>query len=80
MMDVMTNKPVTVFVGEKGVSTIRLPVSQLEQVKQLLSSHDVYHWVSENYFSWDGGPQTTIIYLRLGTDPAKVQAILDSVP
>ena len=79
MIDATTNKPLRVLTGRTW-SIIEVPVSRLEEVQRLLDRHGIRYWVSEDAFSFNGGPEESTITLNPGTDPQAVQAILDSVP
>jgi hypothetical protein len=78
MTDLTTKKPMSV-VGGPPMPYLRLPFSQLDDVRKLLKSHNVFHWDDERAFSWDGGPEMTVIYFGHAGNAAAVQAILDSV-
>lgn len=79
MTDATTKKPLRVSTEGTAGPYIRLPVSQLEEVRRLLDGHSIRYWVNENAISWDGGPYFTVINLGREGDAAAVQAILDSV-
>jgi hypothetical protein len=80
MTDVMTNKPLRLGLLSTGGSEMRLPASQLDAVRQLLDAHGVTYWVDDSQISFDGGPYLAYIHVSNRTAPAKVQALLDSVP
>jgi hypothetical protein len=80
MIDTTTKKPLRVETDGEGRSYIDLPATQVEEVRRLLESHGIRHWVLEDILSWNGGPFEAIIYLGRGADPQAVQTVLDSVP
>lgn len=80
MIDVVTNQQIRVAAPPDGNPALRLPYSQVDDVKRLLDRHGIRYWVDSHIISMSGGPYMSSIYLYRATDPAKVQAILDSVP
>ena len=58
---------------------IRLPFSQLDELKRELDSHGIRYRVRENIVSLEGGPYMAVLYLDRGTNAQTVQAILDGV-
>lgn len=58
---------------------IRVPFSQLEEVKQTLDGSRIRYWVGENAISLDGGPEFVVIDLGRAADASAIQAVLDSV-
>jgi hypothetical protein len=80
MIDVTTNKPLLVTDAGQGASYIRLAMSQLDEVRQLLDKHGIQYWLSEHIISFDGGPAKTNIHISRRSGPAATQAALDSVP
>ena len=56
-----------------------VPVSQLEEVKALLSRNRITYWVDENAISLNGKPEITVINLGRGANAGAVQNVLDSV-
>ncbi len=79
MLDVTTNKPLHVWGDGSAWPWIVLPVSQLDQVRQLLDSHGIRYEVNDEVISMNDGPETAHIALGRGTDGKAVQAILDSI-
>jgi hypothetical protein len=80
MIDVTTKRPIHITTEGTSRPYIRLPVSQLTEVQQLLDNHGIRYWVEENFLSYNGGPEKAIIDLGRGADAGAVQAIFDSVP
>jgi hypothetical protein len=78
MIDATTKKPLRVSNEYPPAPYIRLPLSQLDEVRRLLDNHQIGYWVREYTISLDGGPERTVINLNPGTDVTTVQAILDS--
>jgi len=79
MNDATTQQPLSVSTDGTAGPYIMVPVSQLDEVKQLLDSHRIRYWVDENAISLNGAPEITVINLGRGGDALAVQAILDSV-
>ena len=80
MTDVTMAKPLHVSTEGRVRPIIELPFNQIEDVRRLLDSHGISHWVSEHVLSFNGGPEMAKIYFVRGADAAPIQAILDSVP
>src|SRR5206468_4161975 len=78
MIDTTTKKPLHVRVSGERVY-LKLPFSQVGEIRPLLDSRGVRYWLSPNVLSVNGGPPTTTIYFHLGSDQATIQAILDTV-
>jgi hypothetical protein len=79
MTDAATRKPLRVLTDGGAGPYIMLPFTQLDDVRRLLDSRAIGHWVQEEVISFNGGPEIAVINLGRGTDVAAVQAILDSV-
>ena len=80
MIDVTTSRPLRVSTEGTAGPYIRVPVSQLEEIRLLFEDREIRHRVQENVISLDGGPEIAVIDLGRGADPNAVQAILDSAP
>ncbi len=79
MTEQTTRKPITLLVGDRGHASIHLLGNRMEEVKDLLTKNGVTFWVSENYFSRNGGPEYGHIYLSIKTDIELVRTLLDSI-
>ena len=79
MIEQTIGKPITLNVGDRGYASIHLLASRLPEVRDILTKNGVNFWVSENYFSRNGGPEYGHIYLSIKTDIEKVRALLDSI-
>lgn len=79
MIDAETKKLLRVWGEESEWPWTVLPVSQLDEVRQLLDKHGIQYTVAEHYLSVNEGPFVAFIRLKRGTDGKAVQAILDSV-
>ena len=79
MIDVMTEKPLSVSTDGTVGPYIMVPFSQLGDLRRLLDSHSVRYWVDENVISLNGGPEVALVNLGRGADATRLQAILDSV-
>ncbi len=77
MIDSTTGKPLLVGCIETPWPYIDVAVSQLDEVRQLLTANGIRHWVSENYVSMNDGPFVAEINLGRGVDATAVQEILD---
>jgi hypothetical protein len=79
MIDAETNKPVRVLLDAAGEPYIRLSPTALERVRPLLSENNISYWVDHWAISIDDKPFEMMVYIRRGTDPGAVQAVLDRV-
>jgi hypothetical protein len=79
MIDTSTSERLLVCTEGSMGPFIELPLSQLDQVKQLLDDHGIYYWVAEDVVSWDDGPEIAELNLGRKGDAQAVQALLDSV-
>jgi hypothetical protein len=80
MTDTTTRRPLRVSTDGTTRPYIRLPFSQVDDVRRLLDDHHIDYWVEEDVISLNGGPEVAVIDLGREGDAAAVQAILDSVP
>jgi hypothetical protein len=80
MIDTLTNKPLYVSTDGNAGPYIMLPESQLEKVKNHLDVNNISYWVDEEAISLDGKPEVAVINLGHGSDPEKIQNILDNIP
>jgi hypothetical protein len=78
MTDTTTQQRLQVLTEGTAGPYIRVPDSQLDEVKRLLDDNQIFHWVEENSISLDGGPYMTVINLGREGNAAVVQAILDN--
>jgi len=79
MTDVVTKKPLLVEIDQTVGPYLRLGVSQLEAIRQMLDQHNIHYRVDEYAISFNGAPETTLIYFGRKGNAQTVQAILDSV-
>lgn len=79
MTEQTTRKPIRLNVGDGGHASIHLLASRMEEVKNLLTKNGVTFWVSENFFSRNGGPEYGHIYLSIKTDIELVRTLLDLI-
>jgi hypothetical protein len=77
MIDLTTRKPLRVSTDSAARSYIDVPASQLDELCSLLDQHQILYTVQDEVISLNGGPETGIVNLARGSDPAIVQAILD---
>jgi hypothetical protein len=78
MTDTTTDRPIRVSVDEKSGPYIKVPVELLEKVRAVLLENEIPHWVEHIAISVDGAPAETVINIRRGTDPRRVQDLLDA--
>lgn len=78
MTDTTTQQPLRVSTDGTAGPYIMLPLSQLDEVKRLLDSNGIRHWVEENAISLDGAPYIVVVNLGREADAAAVQVLLDS--
>jgi hypothetical protein len=78
MVDAMYGKRLQVEGGvEGGPYSIRLPLSQLEEVRGMLDRHEISYWVDSAAISINRGPARISIHLGWNNDPVQIQSILD---
>jgi hypothetical protein len=77
MIDTSTGRRLNVSVDGNAGPYIILPLERLNVVKKLLDKHKIRYWVDEEVISIDSGPEVAFLNLAHGTDPKKVQQILD---
>jgi hypothetical protein len=78
MTDATTQQRLRVSTDGTAGPYIMLPVTQLDEVKQLLDSKRIRYWVEENAISWEGAPYVAVINLGREGDADAVQTVLDS--
>ena len=79
MIDTMTNKPIRFRTPENVPATILRPRDQVDAVTNLLETNGIRFWADHLSVSFDGKPYVSTVPLRTGSDPERVQAVLDSV-
>jgi hypothetical protein len=79
MIDSMTQKTIRVSTDGTAGPYIMVPVDQLEQVRHLLSSNDIPHWIDHNAISVDGRPAVAVINLGKKIDSRRIQTLLDGI-
>jgi hypothetical protein len=79
MLDTQAGRKIRVSTAGNTFPFIMVPVSLVDLVRDILTSHDISHWVESGSVSFDGRPAIAIINLGLGVDVARTQAILDQV-
>jgi hypothetical protein len=77
MINVVTNKPLRVQNEGTAGPYIRLPESQLEEVREMLDRHGISYWVAETRTSVDGKPFNAVINFGRKGDPEVIQRIID---
>jgi hypothetical protein len=80
MIDTTTDKTLYVSTDGGAGPYIMVPVAQLEKVRTVLDTNSVPYWVDEEAISLDGKPEVAVINLGHGSDPRRVQSLLDSTP
>jgi hypothetical protein len=77
MTDTSTSERLRVATDGTAGPYIMLPLSQLDEVRELLNRQEIPFWVDSHAISLDGEPLIAVINLGLYGDASKVQAILD---
>ena len=77
MNDLTTKQPLHVSTNSAARPYIRLPVSQVNGVRQLLDEHGIAYSVDNYAISLDGAPEVTYIDLGRDGDAKRVQQLLD---
>jgi hypothetical protein len=77
MNDAQTQKPLRVRTDEIAAPYLRVPFSQLDQLRERLNRHAIRYWVDSQVISVDGGPEIAYVNFDRRNDPARIQAILD---
>jgi hypothetical protein len=77
MPETPTRRTLRVWTDGGPIAYIRLPVSRVDEVREILTKHGVSHWAESLAVSLDGRPPMTVINLGRGVDAARVQALLD---
>lgn len=80
MIDTTSRQPLYVSTDGDAAPYIMVPVVQLDKVTALLAASNISYWVDEEAISLDGKPEVAVINLRHGSNPARVQSLLDSIP
>ena len=78
MIDTSNQRPIQVLTPESAGPYLRIPLSQLEQVRELLRVNDISHWVAHQAISVNGRPAVIVVNLSKKTDPVRVQELLDA--
>ena len=78
MMESNTRQPLKVSTDGTAGPYIMVPVPQLDELKNLLGTHQVPFWVDEDAISLDDGPFIAVVNLSTDPSPAEVQGILDN--
>ncbi len=79
MIHTMNKEPLNVSTEGTAGPFIRVPVSQLDEISQVLDKNSIHYWVEENVISLNGGPEIAVVNFGRGADVAAVRAALDSV-
>ena len=77
MKDQIMAVPLRVAVDEIVGPYIRLPYSQLEDIRRVLEGQNIRYTVQENIVSLSGGPFFVVVNLGRDADATAVQSILD---
>jgi hypothetical protein len=78
MIDSSTHKPIRVSSDGRSGPYLMVSVGQLDQVRKVLRDNDIPHWVDHHAISVDGRPAVAVVNLSKGSDPCRVQALLDA--
>jgi hypothetical protein len=77
MIDAQTRKPLRLETDEIALPLLRVPVDQLDEVRDRLNCHSIRYWVDTQMVSIDNGPYIAFVIFDRREDPARIQAILD---
>jgi hypothetical protein len=77
MIDAETKKPIRIKTDEIALPSLRVPVEQLDQLRERLNRHSIRYWVETRVISIDNGPYIAYVIFDRRDDPARIQAILD---
>jgi hypothetical protein len=80
MINMITRQPLRVSTDGEAGPYIMVPAAQLDKVEALLEANQVPFWVDEEVLSLDGKPEVGVINLGRGSNPARVQSLLDGLP
>jgi hypothetical protein len=79
MVDVTNQERIVVSTnGDPAFPYIMLPLDQVAAVETMLRENGIDYWVASQAISINNRPFTSIINLGRGTDPVRVQALLDA--
>jgi hypothetical protein len=77
MIDAETQKPLRIRTYEDAPALLRVPMEQLDQVRECLNRHSIRYWVDRQAISIDNGPYIAFVNFDRREDPTRIQAILD---
>ncbi len=80
MTDATTKAPLRVIPAEGTGPYLRLPLSQLADVRRLLDSHGIRYWPDPEAISMNGGPPIAYINFSRTVEAETVQDLLDRQP
>ena len=78
MIDIETQKPISVHVEGDAGPYLMVPLPQLHDVQRVLEMHEIAFTVSRDAIQLDGKPFIAIIDFDRATDTARIQAVLDA--
>ena len=78
MIDSTTKQPIQVRTEDPLRPYLVVPDSQLDQVSALLTSNGVRFRVDHLRIAFNGKPPVAYIWISRGTDPDRVQTVLDT--
>ncbi len=79
MTDTTTLQPIRVLTDTEDDPYFKLPYAQVDRVRSILETNSIRFWVDRHVISFDGKPYVASIWIGRGTDPRRVQALLDAV-
>ncbi len=80
MLDSYTRKPIRVQAYDPERPFMDVRSDQKAAITKLLTDNGIRYEASDYHISINREPPTVAIYMARGTDPARVQALLDAVP
>jgi len=78
MMNTSAQRPLVVLDGGAAGPYIMLPLTQVENVRAILDSHDVSYWVDTWAVSLDENPYMTVINISAKFDVDSIQRMIDA--
>ena len=79
MIDTSTKTPLRVWPGGTAGPYIIVPMTQLDELRQVLDKHGLRYWVDEFSIELNGAPATTFVNMKRGVEVTSLQMILDNV-
>jgi len=78
MTDTTTKKPIRVRNGGIAGPYLKVPFTQIDDIRRLLDEHRIRYEVSENVISFNGAPEVAWVKFGRDGDTTVIQKIFDS--